>query len=79
MRKSHSHESTRLRHRQIYQSYLRMVAADRDKIGAAEQRICRNYYYYRLSDQYGYDVDYIARIVRAQMREEANDGAGFRH
>lgn len=72
------HDSTRIRHRQVYSRYKELVAADRDKLGAMPQMIYKNHYYSLLSDEFGYDRNYICRIVNQEEKQEGERDSGNR-
>lgn len=63
-------KSTQIKHRQMYARYKQLIAEDREKLGAPPQMVYQAHYYYRLSDEFGYDVKYISAIINRQKREE---------
>lgn len=54
----------------MYDRYKEMVAADRAKLGAPPLMLYQAHYYYRLSEEFGYDVKYISTIINRLGREE---------
>ena len=62
--------STRIRHRQMYDRYKELVAADREKFDSPPRMIYESHYYYQLSDEFGYDTKYLSRIINRFKREE---------
>ncbi len=76
-RKKH-HYSTSIRHRQVYSRYKELVAADRDRLASFPQMIYKNHYYCLLSDEFGYDCNYICRIVNEQEQQERESDCGNR-
>ncbi len=62
--------STQIKHRRMYDRYKELVAADREKLGAPPQMLYQAHYYYRLSDEFGYDVKYISAILNRLKRED---------
>lgn len=70
MELSRRRRSTQIKHRQMYERYKQLIAEDREKLGAPPQMVYQSHYYYRLSDEFGYDVKYISAIINRQKEEE---------
>lgn len=58
----------------MYERYKQLIAEDREKLGAPPQMVYQSHYYYRLSDEFGYDVKYISAIINRQKEEERLGG-----
>ncbi|WP_300726170.1 hypothetical protein [uncultured Rikenella sp.] len=54
----------------MYDRYKEMIAADREKLGTPPLMLYQGHYYYRLSEEFGYDVKYISAILNRLKREE---------
>ena len=74
MELSRRRRSTQIKHRQMYERYKQLIAEDREKLGAPPQMVYQSHYYYRLSDEFGYDVKYISAIINRQKEEERLGG-----
>lgn len=67
---SKQRKSTQIKHKQIYDRYKSMVDEVKEKCNVSAQSLYLSHFYYRLSDEFGYDVKYIATIIGQQKKLE---------